>query len=47
MNGDEVNEGEEETVTPATPIVAPTSPYPCSNSITCISHNTTNTSAYY
>ena len=43
MNGDEVNKGEEETVSPARFPVAPSSPHPSSNSITCISFILLNT----
>ena len=47
MNEDEVNKEEEETVSPVNIPVAPFSPPLCSNSITCISYITANTSAYY
>lgn len=43
INGDKVNEGEEETVSLANIPAPPTSPLPYSNSITCISHISSNT----
>lgn len=39
INGDEVNKREEETVSATHASNAPSSPLPCSNSITCISYN--------